>query len=250
MFCNSIRVATSCTVARVHLWMTARSGGGLIPVGSRSGAHAVKSLFMAEHYFSSHDEDGLTPRPLTVELEGSERHLVTASGVFSPKGLDKGTAVLLREAPEPRGNSLLDIGCGWGPITLTLALRRPGAQVLGVDVNQRSIELTRRNAASMGLDTISTALPDDVDPGLTFDTIWSNPPIRVGKDVLHDILMTWLPRLSVGGSAYLVVQKNLGADSLIPWLAQNLGAEFAVHRYATSKGFRVIEVRRGPAQEV
>ena len=97
----------------------------------------------------------------------------------------------------------------------------------------------------MGLDTISTALPDDVDPGLTFDTIWSNPPIRVGKDALHEILSQWLPRLAPGGTARLVVQKNLGGDTLQRWLRETLPEEFHVRRAATDKGFRIIAVERG-----
>ena len=90
--------------------------------------------------------------------------------------------------------------------------------------------------------------PDEVDPTLRFDTIWSNPPIRVGKEVLHNILLTWLPRLAPGGAAYLVVQKNLGSDSLQKWLdahfLERFEGEFTVSRYATSKGFRVLEVLR------
>lgn len=199
---------------------------------------------MAEHYFSSHSGDPLHTRPLTVELDGAPRDLVTAPGIFSPKGLDKGTAVLLKEVPEPVGNSLLDIGCGWGPITLTMALRSPEATVFGVDVNHRSLSLTSLNAARLGLDHVVTALPEDIDPEVRFDTIWSNPPVRVGKDVLHDILLTWLPRLSPGGHAYLVVQKNLGADSLLPWIGEHLGDSFRATRFATSKGFRILEIAR------
>lgn len=199
---------------------------------------------MAEHYFSSHTDGELRTRPLAVELNGSMRHLVTAPGIFSPQGLDKGTAVLLKEVPEPSGNSLLDIGCGWGPIGLTMALRNGDARVTAVDVNRRSLELTRLNAETLGLDTVTAALPEDVDPDLAFDTIWSNPPIRVGKEILHEILLTWIPRLVPGGTAYLVVQKNLGADSLIPWLSEHLGDGFTTSRFATAKGFRIIEVRR------
>ncbi len=212
--------------------------------GNAKPPHAVKSGNMAEHYFSSHDGEITRTIPLNVELDGVGRDLVTAPGVFSPKGLDKGTAVLLKEVPEPQGNSLLDIGCGWGPITLSLALRRPTAKVLGIDVNQRSLDLTRRNAELLGLTNVSVGLPEDIAPDQRFDTIWSNPPIRVGKDVLHDILLTWLPRLSPGGHAYLVVQKNLGADSLMPWMSQHLDDSFAVTRYATSKGFRILHVER------
>lgn len=199
---------------------------------------------MAEHYFSSHDGEDFVPRPLAVRLAGRDLTVSTAPGIFSPKGLDKGTAILLEEAPAAHGATMLDIGCGWGPIALTLALENPEARVVAVDVNRRSLELTRRNAAALGLDRVETSLPEDVDPELRFDTIWSNPPIRVGKDVLHEILLTWLPRLAPEGTAYLVVQKNLGADSLAAWLREQLDAEFAVGRRATAKGFRVLEVRR------
>ena len=89
-----------------------------------------------------------------------------------------------------------------------------------------------------------TASPEQVPADLTFDAIWSNPPIRIGKDALHDLLMTWLPRLTPAGAAYLVVQKNLGADSLIPWLATALGDDYEVSKYHSAKGYRVIEVLR------
>lgn len=202
---------------------------------------------MVEHYFSSQAGREFQARPLRVHLAGAERELVTAPGIFSPKGLDQGTAVLLAEVPAPAGRTLLDIGCGWGPLSLSMALENPEATVVAVDVNERSLELTRRNAESLGLEGVCPSLPEDVDPELRFDTIWSNPPIRVGKEVLHQILLTWLPRLAPGGTAYLVVQKNLGADSLSRWLAQALGQGYSVDRRATSKGFRVLRVLRHPA---
>lgn len=204
---------------------------------------------MAEHYFSSTPQSPFVEHPLRVRLAGAERDLVTAGGVFSPKGLDKGTAVLLEEVPAPTGATALDIGCGWGPIALTLALENPAAAVTAVDVNERSLELTRINAARLGLDNVTAGPPEQVDPGLRFDEIWSNPPIRIGKPALHELLLTWLPRLAEGGRAHLVVQKNLGADSLQKWLAQTLeqrepGA-YNVARAATSRGFRVLRVQRG-----
>lgn len=202
---------------------------------------------MPEHYFSSHAGEDFRPQPLAVQLEGERRDLVSAPGIFSPKGLDKGTAVLLREAPAPQGQQLLDIGCGWGPIALSMGLRCPDAQVTAVDVNRRSLELTRTNAQRLGLGGVQALAPEEVDPALRFDTIWSNPPIRVGKQALHEILLTWLPRLNPGGHAVLVVQKNLGSDSLAAWLDQQLGEDFAVQRLSTSKGFRILEVRRQPS---
>ena len=124
----------------------------------------------------------------------------------------------------------------------------PQAEVHAVDVNSRSLSLTEQNARALGLQNVSVSTPDEVDPTLRFDTIWSNPPIRVGKEVLHNILLTWLPRLAPCGAAYLVVQKNLGSDSLQKWLdahfLERFEGEFTVSRYATSKGFRVLEVLR------
>jgi 16S rRNA (guanine1207-N2)-methyltransferase len=204
----------------------------------------------ADHYFSSQPSTPLKRRPLRVVLAGAERQLQTAGGIFNPDGVDKGTAVLLSEAPPPpAGGNLLDIGCGWGPVALTLALRSPGATVYAVDVNLRSIDLTNDNAKALGLANVHASTPDAVDPALRFATIWSNPPIRVGKAELHDILLTWLPRLATGGNAYLVVQKNLGADSLQRWLAAELmqrfpAAGFVVSRDTTAKTFRVLRVTR------
>lgn len=205
----------------------------------------------ADHYFTSQPSTPLKRRPLTVWLAGAERTLQTAGGIFSPDGVDKGTAVLLNGAPPPAaGGNLLDIGCGWGPVALTLALRSPGAAVHAVDVNERSIELTTDNAKALGLANVHASTPDAVDPGLRFNTIWSNPPIRVGKAGLHSILLMWLPRLADGGTAYLVVQKNLGADSLQRWLAAELDerfpdASFKVSRDSTHKAFRILKVVRG-----
>lgn len=205
----------------------------------------------ADHYFTSQPSTPLKRRPLTVWLAGAERTLETAGGIFSPDGVDKGTAVLLNGAPPPAAEgNLLDIGCGWGPVALTLALRSPGAAVHAVDVNERSIELTTDNAKALGLANVHASTPDAVDPELRFNTIWSNPPIRVGKAGLHSILLMWLPRLADGGTGYLVVQKNLGADSLQRWLAAELDerfpdASFKVSRDSTHKAFRILKVVRG-----
>ena len=148
-------------------------------------------------------------------------------------------------APEPpEEGTFLDLGCGWGPIALTLGFASPEADIWALDVNERALDLTRRNAELNGVRNVHAVTADEIPSDVTFDLIWSNPPIRVGKDVLHELLMTWLPRLNAGGTAYLVVQKNLGSDSLIPWLATQLGDGYEVSKYASSKGFRVIEVMK------
>ena len=200
---------------------------------------------MSEHYFTARPGSAQDLRPLSVRLAGTDLDLVTAGGVFSPDRVDLGTQVLLREVPDPpeRGD-LLDLGCGWGPISLSLALLSPGARVWGVDVNERSRDLLRRNASAAGADNVRAVLPGDVPPDVRFAALWSNPPIRVGKAVLHDMLRQWLPRLLPGASAYLVVQRNLGSDSLHRWLDETLGPDgFEALRIASAKGFRVLQVR-------
>lgn len=200
---------------------------------------------MAEHYFTAEPVTPEARKRITVSLADRELDVHTAAGIFSPAGVDKGTQILLDEAPTPpaRG-TMLDIGCGWGPITLTLALRSPQADVWGVDVNERAMDLARLNASDAGAQNVTVCSPEDVPADVGFDLIWSNPPIRVGKQVLHEILMTWLPRLNPGGEAYLVVQKNLGSDSLQKWLAANLPADWTVDRYARKKEFRILRVAR------
>lgn len=199
----------------------------------------------SQHYFTSQPEAPEKRRTVRVELAGRERDVLTANGIFSPDGLDKGTeALLLRVPTPPESGTFLDIGCGWGPIALSLALSSPAAKVYAVDVNERSIGLTRENAAALGCTHVEVGTPESVPDKLRFDLIWSNPPIRVGKEALHRILLTWLPRLAPRGEAYLVVQKNLGSDSLQAWLARELGAGFEVERFARQKEFRVLRVAR------
>ncbi|MFC3298810.1 methyltransferase [Arthrobacter agilis] len=198
----------------------------------------------SQHYFSAQPAGPDTRRPLSVVLAGERRDLVTSSGLFSPDGVDKGTRILLDGVPAPEGRRMLDIGSGWGPIALTMALRAPEATVHAVDINERCIALTRENATRLGLTNVRASLPDEVDAAVEFDTIWSNPPIRIGKQDLHALLLRWLPRLAPGGRAWLVVQKNLGADSLQRWLGDELPSGFAVRRAETSKSFRIIEVNR------
>ncbi|ROP74108.1 class I SAM-dependent methyltransferase [Curtobacterium sp. PhB115] len=198
-----------------------------------------------DHYFSASPSSDTRERQIQVTLSDRPLTLTTAAGVFSPDGLDRGTRVLLGSVPPPaHDGALLDVGCGWGPIAITMALHSPDASVWGVDVNERVLGLARTNAEAAGASNVTIALPSDVPADLRFRTIWSNPPIRVGKDELHEILLTWLPRLEVEGDAWLVVSKDLGGDSLQKWLVGALGSGFHVTRATTDKGFRVIRVHR------
>lgn len=208
---------------------------------------------MSEHYFSEAPSGDFIPREIEVMLSGTPHRLLTAGGVFSPEHLDLGTEILLRTISQlaegdENGDSIedpspvLDLGCGWGPIALSAALANPGRQIWAVDVNARSRELTAMNAERLGLTNVRVSSPEDVPPDVRFRAIHSNPPIRVGKQVLHEMMRLWLPRLEVGGVAYFVVAKHLGADSLQKWLTAEFG-ELEVSRIARDKGFYVLDAR-------
>ncbi len=196
---------------------------------------------MSDHYFTASPAASERRRLITANLWGREVTLITAAGVFSPEGLDRGTAILLKESPVPQGKlRLLDLGCGYGPIAIALALHCPAAIVDAVDINERALQLCRENAAALGVtDRVNTCLPEQVDPTTRYDEIWSNPPIRIGKEALHTLLHNWLARLKPAGVARLVVGKNLGSDTLQSWLN---GTGYECVRTASSKGFRVLEI--------
>jgi 16S rRNA (guanine1207-N2)-methyltransferase len=194
-------------------------------------------------YFGDEPTVPSDPRRVRLALPDLTFDLVTDRGVFARDGVDPGTKLLLLEAPRPSPDGdVLDLGCGYGPMALTLARRSPSATVWAVDVNRRARELTAANAEANGIGNVRVAAPDDVPAGLRFRTIWSNPPIRIGKRELHALLRRWLDRLADGGSAVLVVQKHLGADSLARWLAEQ---GHQVERLRSRMAYRLLEV--GPA---
>lgn len=198
-----------------------------------------------EHYFSSEPVGEFKTKTIEVILAGKKVSVKTSGSIFSPDHIDTGTAVLLEQLDEaPALGDILDIGCGWGPIALALAIHRPHATIWAIDVNERALELTRMNIESLGLKNVKVCKPEEVPKSVSFAGIWSNPPIRVGKEVLHSILKEWLPRLIGGSEGFLVVQKNLGADSLLRWLQDTLPKKFSSVRLETSKQFRVIRVSK------
>jgi 16S rRNA (guanine1207-N2)-methyltransferase len=163
-------------------------------------------------------------------------------GVFAATGVDLGTVELLRATPEPpRAGDLLDLGCGYGPIACTLAHRSPASTVWAVDVNARALDLTRRNAATLGLKRVKAVTPGEVPGDVRFAGIWSNPPIRIGKPALQELLARWLPRLDEQAAAWLVVHRHLGGDSLAAWLQRE---GWQVTRAASRKGYRILRVGR------
>ena len=194
---------------------------------------------MDEHYFSADPSSPYERERFTCEVWGHELDLVSGAGVFSRGHLDHATAVLFRETEPPAQGQFLDLGCGYGVIGLAIARAVPLATVTAIDVNERAIALANENARSLGVEGRFVAcLPDAVPSNAAYDEIWSNPPIRIGKQALHELLLTWLPRLVPGGRAVMVVGKFLGADSLQRWLGEQ---GYPTERLASAKGFRVLE---------
>jgi 16S rRNA (guanine1207-N2)-methyltransferase len=193
-----------------------------------------------DHYFSPRPGAAHRPGQVRVILPDVYLDLATDAGMFSPGRLDPGTRLLLEESPAPPASGdLLDLGCGYGPVACVLAARAPGAAVWGVDVNERALELCARNARAAGLANVRCAAPGDTAVPARLDAIWSNPPVRIGKDALHALLAGWLARLAPAGRAYLVVGRNLGADSLHRWLS---GQGWPVTRLAARSGYRLLQV--------
>jgi 16S rRNA (guanine1207-N2)-methyltransferase len=198
---------------------------------------------MAAHYFSTAPSTPSQPSSVELRLQDMSLTLITDRGVFSGSRVDPGTVALLREAPiAPAHGDLLDLGCGYGPIACALARRSPLATVWATDINPRALELTAANAARLGLSHLRTAGPADIPADVRFAGIWSNPPIRVGKEALHELLSTWLARLAQGAAAWLVVHRHLGSDSLAAWLEDG---GWVVRRAASKSGYRVLRLPAG-----
>jgi len=208
----------------------------------------------SSQYFARQPSVASQRQSVHLSLADLDLDLATDRGVFSGDRVDPGTRLLLQEAPHPTDGmgDVLDLGCGYGPIAVSLARRAPGARVWAVDVNERAVALCAENAAANRAEQVHPVVvdadgvpvagaPGDVAelPAVRFGGIWSNPPIRIGKPALHRLLTQWLDRLAPGAKAWLVVQRHLGADSLAGWLE---GEGWATQRLVSRAGYRLLEV--------
>jgi 16S rRNA (guanine1207-N2)-methyltransferase len=192
------------------------------------------------HYFDEQPDAPSMPRDVELWLPDMSVTLTTDRGVFGYDQIDVGSKLLLLKAPAPPATgNLLDLGCGVGTIAVPLARRAPNATVWAVDVNARARDLCAANAEANGIANIRVGAPDEVPSEIQLDCIWSNPPIRVGKPALHELLLTWLGRLAPAGYAVLVVHKHLGADSLQRWLTEQ---GHPTERVASSSGYRILHI--------
>jgi 16S rRNA (guanine1207-N2)-methyltransferase len=196
----------------------------------------------SSQYFEPQPAVASKRREFATAVDGISMRLLTDRGVFSAEGLDQGTRALLKLAPPPpETGNLLDLGSGIGPIAINLALRSPGARVWAVDVNERANDLCVANATLNEVANVTVGLPDGIPDDIEFDQIWSNPPIRIGKVLLHEMLLRWLARLNPEGTAVLVVHKHLGSDSLVKWL----DAEgWPTTRLTSYQGYRILRITR------
>jgi len=197
-----------------------------------------------DHYFSARPTSprNTEARFAAVRVKGIEWELALDRGVFNGGDLDWGTRVLLENAPPPPpGGTFCDLGCGSGAIATYLARLRPDASIWAVEVNERAREVARMTMACNDVTNVTVVDESGVPADVRFDLLWSNPPIRVGKDELHRLLATWLARLAPAGVACLVAHKNLGSDSLARWLTSQ---GWNVERHSSKQGYRVLVVRR------
>jgi 16S rRNA (guanine1207-N2)-methyltransferase len=176
-----------------------------------------------------------------VRLPDQEFDLESRPGLFSHDALDPGTEILLRQVPLPPARDVLDLGCGYGPIAITLALREPRSTVWAVDVDDRALELTERNAAALALRNVRARTPRQVLASQTFAAIYSNPPFRLAKGEQRSLFTQWLDRLEPRAEAYFVIKQNYGADSIQAWLTEH---GYPSDRFASKRGYRILRCRR------
>ena len=192
------------------------------------------------HYFDPNPHASSRRRSVRLDLPDRSFTFTTDRGVFAGDNVDPGTKYLLLDAPTPPPDgTFVDLGCGYGAIACALAARSPRATVWAIDVNRRAVALCRENAAAAALPNVRAVEVDAIPADLRVDLLWSNPPIRIGKPALHDLLSTWLGRLNPGGCAILVVQKHLGSDSLQRWLDDS---GWPTRRLGSRAGYRLLEV--------
>lgn len=172
-----------------------------------------------DHYYTQNPQSAHKAGQVTVEYRGHTLRFETDSGVFSRTELDRGTEVLLSALPREMQGRVLDMGCGWGVIGVAVGAHWPAVRITMADINERAVELARRNAQNNGV--TACALQSDGYAALSgqrFDWILQNPPIRAGKAVIYQMFADAARCLLPGGSLWLVIRKQQGAPSALNYL--------------------------------
>jgi len=194
---------------------------------------------MNDHYYTREPQSESRPVECEYVYRGERLRFVTDAGVFSKGEVDNGTRLLLEALPEQMSGEILDLGCGWGVIGISIAKKWPECRVTMADVNLRALELSRENAKKNRVET--ECIESDGMAALasrTFDAVVTNPPIRAGKQVIYQMFADAAKSLKPGGALYLVIRKQQGAESCIKYLKTIYGE---VEKLDRSGGFWVIK---------
>ena len=197
---------------------------------------------MNDHYYTREPQSESRPVECEYDYRGERMRFVTDAGVFSKGEVDTGTRLLLEALPEEMQGDILDLGCGWGVIGISIARKWPEVRVTMADVNLRALELSRENAKRNG--AAVECIESDGMAALTgraFDAVITNPPIRAGKQVIYQMFADAAKSLKPGGALYLVIRKQQGAESCIKYL-KTLFEE--VEKLDKSGGFWVLRAAK------
>ena len=192
---------------------------------------------MSEHYYTSAPESESRPFEFEAECLGQKLVFACDKGVFSKGEIDEGTRILLEALPPLKGR-VLDLGCGWGPVGITLGKLFPEIRVLMSDVNQRAVDLAKTNIKKNGLQNAEAVVSDGFEElEGAFDCIITNPPIRAGKQTIYRLFDDAIKHLNPGGSLFIVIRRQQGAESTLKHL------EALARVIEKKKGFWVIEAK-------
>jgi 16S rRNA (guanine1207-N2)-methyltransferase len=198
---------------------------------------------MTEHYYSAKPTTAHEHNQIEVKLRGKDLTFVTDAGVFSKKEIDFGSKLLIETMIVDRNDSVLDVGCGYGPIGISAAFLADQGRVTMIDINERAVLLSRDNAKLNGLSNVTVQQSDLLAQVLEhkFNCILTNPPIRAGKTIVHDIFVQAYDALVPGGHLWVVIQKKQGAPSAFAKLASLFGNVVEVTK---DKGYRIFKATK------
>lgn len=202
---------------------------------------------MNDHYFTASPESEHRYAEAEYVYRGESLRFLTDAGVFSRGEVDFGTDVLLRALPDEMAGRVLDLGCGWGAVGVSVGKKYPACSLVMSDVNERALDLARKNAVSNGVraEAVQSDGLENVDG--PFDYILTNPPIRAGKQVIYRLFAQSAGKLNENGALYIVIRKQQGAESAVKYLKTVFEQVETVEK---SGGFWVIRCQGGKRNEI
>jgi 16S rRNA (guanine1207-N2)-methyltransferase len=198
---------------------------------------------VSEHYYSKKPTAVNDLHKIEQELRGRKLTFQTDAGVFSKKGVDYGSRHLIETMMIPPTAKVLDVGCGYGPIGLSAALLCPEGHVTMIDINERAVKLASDNARINHIHNVTIVQSDLLEnvKDQMFDVILTNPPIRAGKDTVHQIFIDSYNSLKPGGALWVVIQKKQGAPSAMAKLESLFDQ---VDEVSKDKGYRILRATK------